>query len=106
MALPDGIQCVWGDFSTATDHVQIFGWAPITQAQAETAASELVAEGWTREESDEGVYVTENPETAIAVDEDGLRPHLPLRRRLGEVRRHQAGHRARGVAAELIARDA
>ncbi|WP_243074656.1 hypothetical protein [Microbacterium sp. SS28] len=69
--VPEGIQCTWGDFTTATDHVQIFGWAPITQAQAETAASELVAEGWTREEGPEGVYVTESGETAIAVDEDG-----------------------------------
>ena len=71
VSLPDGIQCVWGDFSTATDHVQIFGWAPITQTQAEIAESELVAEGWTREESDHGVYITENPDTAIALDEDG-----------------------------------
>jgi hypothetical protein len=71
VALPDGIQCVWGDFSTATDNVQIFGWAPITQEQAETAANELTAEGWMREESDEGVYVTENPETAFSVDDQG-----------------------------------
>jgi len=71
VALPEGIQCVWGDFSTATDHVQIFGWAPITDTQAKTAEAELVADGWIREDSDDGVYITENPETAVAVDEDG-----------------------------------
>ena len=71
VALPEGIQCVWGDFSTATDHVQIFGWAPITATQAETAEGDLVADGWTREESDDGVYITENPDTAIALDGDG-----------------------------------
>ena len=71
VALADGIQCVWGDFSTATDNIQIFGWAPITETQAEIAEGELTADGWVREDSDEGVYLTENPETAVAVDEDG-----------------------------------
>lgn len=69
--IPEGIQCIWGDFSTATDHVQIFGWAPITVAEAQTAADELVAEGWSREEDAGGVYVTESPNTAIAVDDEG-----------------------------------
>ena len=69
--IPEGIQCVWGDFSTATDHVQIFGWAPITEAEASTAQKELVADGWKREDSSEGVYVTENPETAASVDDQG-----------------------------------
>jgi len=71
VALAEGIQCVWGDFSTATDNIQIFGWAPITETQAEIAEDDLIAEGWRREESDEGVYLTENPETAVAVDKDG-----------------------------------
>jgi hypothetical protein len=71
VSIPEGVQCIWGDFSTATDHVQIFGWAPITAEQAETAVADLVAEGWTREDGDEGVYVTENAETAATVDEEG-----------------------------------
>lgn len=69
--LPGGIQCIWGDFSTATDHVQIFGWAPITPEQAQTAQDELVAQGWTLEQGPEGVYVTESAETASATDEEG-----------------------------------
>ncbi|MEU1970242.1 hypothetical protein ABZ477_01140 [Microbacterium sp. NPDC019599] len=69
--IPEGLQCVWGDFSTATDHVQIYGWAPITAEQAATAENELVADGWIREDSAEGVYITENPETAANVDEQG-----------------------------------
>lgn len=66
-----GIQCTWGDYSVATDHVQIFGWAPIGRAQAEEAQSELLRTGWRREEGEGGFYVTESPETAIAPDEDG-----------------------------------
>ena len=69
--IPDGVQCIWGDFSTATDHVQLFGWAPIAADQAEKAEAELVGQGWRREESPEGVYITESPETAVSVDEDG-----------------------------------
>ena len=69
--IPDGVQCIWGDFSTATDHVQLFGWAPIAADQAEKAEAELVGQGWRREESPEGVYITESPETAASVDEDG-----------------------------------
>lgn len=69
--LPGGVQCVWGDFSTASDHVQIFGWAPITEAQAATAKQELLAEGWRSEDSSEGVYVTQDPEDAVATDDQG-----------------------------------
>lgn len=70
--LPDGLQCVWADFEgPASDHLQLFGWAPITAAQAEAAQAVLEDQGWIREEGPEGVYITENPETTIAVDEDG-----------------------------------
>lgn len=67
-----GLRCVWADFnSPAGDHGQMFGWAEISAAQAAEAQESLVAEGWTREQSDEGVYITESPNTAIATDEDG-----------------------------------
>jgi hypothetical protein len=69
--LPGGVQCIWGDFSTASDHVQIFGWAPITAAQTDTAVSELLADGWRREDGPDGVYVTEKSETAVATDAEG-----------------------------------
>jgi hypothetical protein len=67
-----GIQCVWADHSgPATDHVQIFGWAPIEEDAALDAQESLIAEGWMREESNEGVYITENPETTITTDSQG-----------------------------------
>ena len=56
--LAGGLQCVWGDFEGAPEQVQVFGWAPITDAQAATAESELVADGWAREDGADGVYVT------------------------------------------------
>lgn len=69
--LEGGLQCTWGDYSVATDHVQIFGWAPITAAEAREAQQELVAGGWRREEAPDGVYITESEETAIATDAAG-----------------------------------
>lgn len=69
--IPEGVQCVWGDFTTATDHVQIYGWAPITADQAAEAQSALVSLGWRMEDSPEGVIVTESAETTVATDEEG-----------------------------------
>ncbi|MCK6065689.1 MULTISPECIES: hypothetical protein [Microbacterium] len=69
--IPGGIQCTWGDYSVATDHVQIFGWAPIEDAQIERAQSELIGSGWRREEGEDGFYVTESADTVIAPDENG-----------------------------------
>ncbi|HEX5858042.1 MAG TPA: hypothetical protein VFY91_08035 [Microbacterium sp.] len=67
-----GLQCVWANFSgPATDHVQIFGWAPIEEDAAIEAQEALIAEGWVREDSDEGVYITENPETTLSTDSEG-----------------------------------
>ena len=71
MEITDGIQCKWGDQSIATDRVQVFGWAPIDETEASSAQRELVASGWSSEEKDDGVYVTENPDWAIFTDDDG-----------------------------------
>ena len=71
MEIPEGVQCVWGDFSTATDHVQIFGWAPISEDDAAEVEDHLVEVGWRVEESSEGTIVTESAETTIATDEEG-----------------------------------
>ncbi len=54
--LADGVQCLWGDFTIASDHVQLFGWAPITSEQSGTAR---------------GVIVTESADTAVATDDEG-----------------------------------
>ncbi|HWM17804.1 MAG TPA: hypothetical protein VNP97_14595 [Microbacterium sp.] len=70
-ALEDGIQCVWGDFTTATDHVQIYGWAPISDQEADDAQDRLVDAGWRIEDTPEGVIVTESAETTFAPDADG-----------------------------------
>jgi len=67
-----GIQCVWGDFTVASDHVQVFGWARIDQPSSSAAQQKLFAEGWQRADSDGHVYITENPEFAIAVDDEGF----------------------------------
>ncbi len=69
--IPDGLLCVWGDFTTASGLVQQFGWGPITANEAEDAQTELIEAGWRREEGPQGVYLTENPETALTVDADG-----------------------------------
>ncbi|MEZ3161767.1 hypothetical protein AB1K54_14685 [Microbacterium sp. BWT-B31] len=68
----DGLTCVWGDFTgPASDRVQVFGWALAPDHAARTAQDELVAQGWTRQEADGGVYITENPESAMTTDADG-----------------------------------
>lgn len=61
MEITGGIQCKWGDQKITTDRVQMFGWAPIDEADATKATRDLVAAGWVREDAPEGTYVTENP---------------------------------------------
>jgi hypothetical protein len=69
--LPGGLQCTWGDYSVASDHVQVFGWAPLSEEQAATARSELLSSGWREVEEAGSVYITENADTAVSVDEEG-----------------------------------
>ncbi|MTE24753.1 hypothetical protein [Microbacterium sp. ZXX196] len=67
----DGIQCIWGDAETGSEVAQMYGWAP---ADADTAAEMqeyLEAQGWIREEDGDTVYITENPDYALAVGDDG-----------------------------------
>ena len=65
MTLREGLQCVWGDYSIASDNVQIFGWAPISASEAHDARVELLGSGWQVVEGEDD-YITENPETAVA----------------------------------------
>lgn len=70
--IEDGLQCMWADFEgPAGDHGQMFGWAPLTEDAAADAQEELIAQGWVREEAEDGVYITESADTAIATDADG-----------------------------------
>ena len=72
LEIADGLQCVWADFAgPAGDHLQLFGWAPIQDKDAAAAQESLIGQGWIREDAADGVYITENPETTIATDEQG-----------------------------------
>lgn len=67
-----GLLCTWADFDSGTGgDLQSFGWAPIDAAQAQQAQHYLLAQGWIREQGDDGVYITESPGTIIAPDENG-----------------------------------
>lgn len=66
-----GIQCVWGDYTVASDHVQVFGWAPIDTMTSATAQQKLISEGWLRVDEDGHHYITEDPNVSVAVDENG-----------------------------------
>lgn len=69
--LPGGLQCTWGDPSRPGDHAQLFGWAPITDEQANAARSELLASGWREVDEDGSLYITENADTVIDHDDEG-----------------------------------
>jgi hypothetical protein len=66
-----GLECVWGDFTIASDQAQVFGWAPLDASAASAAQQKLISEGWVQADADGHVYITENPEFAIAADDDG-----------------------------------
>ncbi len=68
----DGAFCVWGDYSgPGSDNVAILGWSPLSKAEASEAQNELIDAGWIREDAGNETYITENPDYAIAVDENG-----------------------------------
>lgn len=71
LVIAGGVQCTWGNFDVASDHVQIYGWAPITADEARDAEAELLAAGWRRESSDEGVIISESTDTTISPDAQG-----------------------------------
>lgn len=71
-ALDGGLQCVWADFEgPAGDHLQMFGWGRITADEASDSQSWLTSQGWLREDTPDGVYITTPKGTAIVVDDDG-----------------------------------
>ncbi len=68
----DGMLCKWANFEQPNaNEVQIYGWARIDAAEAAEATSLLENQGWIREETAEGVLVTEDPDFAMIVDDDG-----------------------------------
>lgn len=73
LELDDGVICRWADFTTASDQIQMFGWAPITESDAASARDELLDSGWIEIEgtASSSVLITENPDYAISLDEEG-----------------------------------
>lgn len=71
--IADGVLCSWADFTAASDQIQMFGWAPIAADEAAAAQQELFANGWLEVEQEGGasVVITESPDTAISVDDQG-----------------------------------
>ncbi len=71
MEIPDGISCTWTNPGEPGGNILMFGWAPVTTEEAERAQDALESEGYTSEDGDDGVYLTENPDFALTVDENG-----------------------------------
>lgn len=69
--MPDGLMCMWADFSTASDHGQMYAYSPIDEATATKAQQSLDDAGWIRSNDASSVYYTEDPEFAIATDDEG-----------------------------------
>lgn len=67
-----GLECVWGDYSVASDHVQVFGWAPLEASASAPMQQKLLSDGWVRADEGERHYVTEDSSFSIQVDEDGF----------------------------------
>ncbi|MGP6171303.1 hypothetical protein ACTU6U_05290 [Microbacterium sp. A196] len=67
-----GLECVWGDYTVASDHVQVFGWAPLDASESAGMQQKLLSAGWTRVDEGGHHYVTEDPSFSIAVDEAGF----------------------------------
>jgi len=67
-----GIECVWGDYTVASDHVQVFGWAPLDDEASIAAQQELITSGWLRADADGHTYITEDPSYAMSTDDEGF----------------------------------
>lgn len=69
--LEGGLQCLWADYSKASDHGLLYGWAPIGADSAAEFQEQLLSQGWVREDGAEGVYITTDPQFTLTSDEDG-----------------------------------
>lgn len=67
-----GLLCLWSDFTAPSDHGQMYGWAPLDAEASSTAQSTLQTEGWLRSTEGDSIFFTEDPEVAIATDENGF----------------------------------
>jgi hypothetical protein len=71
IALPDGMLCFWADYTVASDHGQLYGWAEISADDAAAAQASLLESGWLRENGPEGSYFTEDPQFSLGTDDEG-----------------------------------
>ncbi|WP_221584040.1 hypothetical protein [Microbacterium sp. G2-8] len=69
--LTDGIQCIWGDATTGSEVAQMYGWVPVDDETSSEMQQYLEDNGWIREEEGDAIYLTENPEFAPYVGDDG-----------------------------------
>lgn len=67
-----GLMCMWADFSTASDHGQMYAWGPIDDGTADAAVAGLQRDGWLRSAEGDRTYLTEDPAYALATDDDGF----------------------------------
>ena len=70
--IEDGLLCMWADFSTASDHGQMYGWGALDARTSDVAQSNLKRDGWLRSTEGDLVYFTEDPAYAITTDDDGF----------------------------------
>ena len=71
ITLAAGMQCTWGDFSTANGNLLLFGWAPVTDDEADAMQDALTADGWRTEEDPEGLVVTAPEGEGLTFDDEG-----------------------------------
>ncbi len=71
ITLNEGLLCLWADYTVVSDHGQLYGWSPITADEASKAQTWLLAQGWIREDGDDGSYFTEDPQFSLGTDEEG-----------------------------------
>lgn len=71
IAMTEGLLCFWADYDVASDHGQLYGWSAMSAADAADAQISLLASGWTREDSEEGIYITEDPQYSMGTDDAG-----------------------------------
>lgn len=70
--IEDGIQCTWANYDgPSSDNVLVFGWAPVESSEAGRMQSDLMTQGWLREDGPEGIYLTADPDYVVAADENG-----------------------------------
>lgn len=67
-----GVDCMWVDESEDSGGMMFFAWSTITEEQSQGAQDFLEKSGWRAEGAGTVAYLTEDPDGAMTVDEDGF----------------------------------